>query len=239
MEAGGTFLDFLGDLAKHTAAHDSAPKSYTELLSKYGKWVVDVIYVVRVPVTTVIQKAVKAVTTLKNDAMLYHLLAVLHLEYKNRNAYIRIEKHSEICWKPFDMTPARNETQSHFIERSFPHGEVLKVQCGLQLSQLLRGAEDIASSESRSFFSYESIEANCQQFIKWLIAACGKLTPAEENFIVQKGLEKHIHGAQRTAMHAITTLAGGVKRLLESHMEKTPPKKRKRSNSKRKVSFTY
>lgn len=245
VESGGTFTDLLMDLAKHTMSHNAMPGSYKELLETYGSWKVGSIDVVRVPVTDLIQKAVKAVTSMDKNKMLYHLLAIFQLDNGKEFQYIRIEKHSEIVWDPFDVSKKKpGETLWYFITTKFPSGEVMTFRAHeLTLAQLLRKAEDIARTEHRTFFSYEPVEANCQQFIKWIIMAIGMLTPDARKFIVQEDLGKDIHGVKRGLMHAITTVAGGAKRMLESYM---PPKKKrkidkskgkKKTKGKKKVSF--
>lgn len=195
------------------------PGDSQKVFNKYKDAVVKRITVNRVPIYSIIEKALNFLSLGTFDAAkkdlaydrMFHLSMVMHTDKGDltveKNERISIKSGSPKKGENISITDVREATVDEYLEKARK------------------------SMGDHKFFQYNAFENNCQDFIMGILGANGSTSPEAKVFIKQdaKTLLKKMPGFVGKISQAATDAAGKVSQVLtgQGRKKKVPAKPRK------------
>jgi len=184
-----------------TSALTVEPKQVKDMLVKYGDNIVRTINVCRVPISSMVQLALNAITLGKfkkemvNNGYdkMFHLYALLTL---NNGVVLITERNQRVVLKVASNSQKKAK-------------DIMTVVCNKPLNQLINNAVKL---EGSAIWKYDPINNNCQRYISSLLKASGLFNESLNTFINQKA-DKLLEGKSHSLSTGITNIANIAENL--------------------------
>lgn len=201
-------MDRLKGIYNALVGNPDLPKSFRNVLSKYGDKQIKSITIKRTPLSKGVEGLLNAVTLGRwneikgNIDRLYHLYAILTLEGGKR---LILEKNE----RPVLSESVPSDTKE--TEAS----EVTTMTSPILLNEFI--GKTIKRMTLQDYITYEGFSLNCQNFIKNHLLANGLLDPSNLAFIMQdtKKLIERTPSFSRWLSKKATDIAGTGRQLVE------------------------
>lgn len=214
-------LDKIKGIYNALVGNPQLPKTFRNVLKKYGTQSIKSIVIKRTPLSSVVESALNAITLGKwkeikgNYDKMFHLYAVLTLENGKR---LLLEKNERPVLT--ESIPAdTKETESISVST---------MTAPIPLSVFID--KTVKRMSLTDYITYEGFSLNCQDFIRNHLLANGLLNPALMSFIFQdpKGLIERTPSLSRWLAKKTTDVAGKGRELWEEIAYKKGGRARRR-----------
>lgn len=201
-------LDKVKGIYDALVGNPALPKTFRNVLNKYGQQTIKSIIVKRTPISNVAEGLLNAVTLgkwkeiRKNYDKIFHLYAVLTLDNGKR---FLLEK-NELPVLSESIPVDTKDTES---------SEVTTITQPIKLSDFI--GKTIKRLTLEDYITYEGFSLNCQHFIRAHLLANGLLDPAMLSFLYQdtKKLIEQTPSLSRWLGKKVTDIAGAGRQLWE------------------------
>jgi len=179
------------------------PFQFREMLNKYGDEIINSIYIVRSPLSSILYKTLNTLTFGQLDQRiqeseydkLFHLKVIINNKYS-------IEKNATISFTVNNNIPVNSEIRK---VNHIPYNLTIKTLC-----------DNCYTKMGNEMFNYNSKHNNCQVFIKNLLETSGMF--GNEIFIMQD-IKQIFHGLTfaRKVMNTVTDIGNRANMMLEGN----------------------